>query len=178
MRKLVLQMQMSLDGFVGTPSGEMDWIFPGIDDEVGELFVEELWRAGVHAMGRSTYHDMAAHWPNDTSRFAAPMNERPKVVFSRTLDDARWGPVRVASGDIADEVAKLKREEGGEILAHGGAGFARALTSARLVDEYRFTVHPLALGDGLRAFAEPMDLRLQSTRTFASGAVRHVYMPA
>jgi dihydrofolate reductase len=171
MRPLILKMELSLDGFAGTTDGDVEWIFRTIDDELAAHEVELLGAAGLHAMGRVTYQDMAGHWPTSTEPYAAPMNDIPKVVFSRTLERADWGPVRIASGDLAEEVAALKAESGGPILAHGGAGFARALSSGGLVDEYRLHVHPEVLGAGLPIFADPAQLRLRGARTFAAGTV-------
>lgn len=215
MRKLVLQMQVTIDGFVGGPNGELDWVFKTIDDQVAAWIVDRLWRAGVHIMGSRTFYDMAAYWPSSTEPYAAPMNQIPKVVFSKkgvaepvgaaattqALADASrsrtergmavapavasiaegWARSRVASGELADEITRLKRESGQEILAHGGAQFARNLAQAGLVDEYRLLVHPVALGSGLPLFsglAKPLDLQLVSTTPFPIGTVAQVYQPA
>src|SRR4051794_255361 len=78
-------------------------------------------------MGRVSYEDMATVWPNSDSDYAAPMNEIPKVVFSKALEQASWPPARIASGELNAEIAALKTEEGDYLLAHGGAQFARAL---------------------------------------------------
>ena len=94
-------------------------------------------------MGRRTYDDMAGYWPCSTEPFAPAMNEIPKVVFSRTLRQATWTASRVAGGDVADEIAALKRQPGKDILAHGGVRFARSLAYLGLVDEYRLLIHPV-----------------------------------
>jgi dihydrofolate reductase len=180
-RNLVLQMSVSLDGYVGGPNGELDWVFPGFDDELSAYMVERLWQVGVHAMGGAAYRDMAAHWPTSTEPYAAPMNEIPKVVFSRTLAEAPWGETEIVRGPLADEVARLKAQAGKPILAHGGARFAQSLTAEGLVDEYRLRVHPVALGDGLPLFPRmpsPKQLTLVEARSFPSGVVLHVYRPA
>jgi dihydrofolate reductase len=106
-------------------------------------------------MGRVTYQEMIAVWPTSSSDYAAPMNEIPKVVFSKTLETAEWPESRIASGDLAEEVAQLEREPGNDLLAHGGAAFAQALSRERLVDEYRLVIHPAALGNGLPLFRRP-----------------------
>jgi dihydrofolate reductase len=213
MRKLVLKMSITADGFVGGPEGEIDWLFRSMDEEVAAWIVETLWSAGTHIMGSRTFQDMAAHWPSSTEPFAAPMNEIPKVIFSRkgaalipdakqttaALKDARrkhpsdmkcdndalvraesWAHPLVASGDLADEIAVLKQQSGKDILAHGGAGFARSLARLRLIDEYRLIVHPVAIGRGLPLFSDlsaPIHLALVSTVAFRTGAVAHVYRP-
>ena len=106
------------------------------------------------------------------------MNELPKVVFSRTLTEAPWATSRIAGGDLADEIACLKAEPGGDIIAWGGATFAHALIAANLIDEYRLVVHPVLAGDGLSIFDRfpgPIDLRLSDIQTFDSGSAVHVY---
>src|SRR5687768_3951901 len=128
-RRLVLKISVSVDGFVGTAGGEVDWIFPSLSEDATAWLLETLWQTDTHIMGRVTYQGMAAHWPTSTEVFAAPMNTIPKVVFSRTLTRADWGETRVATGDLATEIAHLKQEPGKDILAHGGAGFVQALSS-------------------------------------------------
>jgi dihydrofolate reductase len=176
MRKLILKMHVSLDGF-GTPSGEVDWIFPAFDEDLQTWEVDGLWQAGVHIMGAAAYGYTAAHWPTSIEPFAPPMNEIPKVVFSSTMERADWGPASIASGDLVQEVERLKRERGRAVLAHGGARFVQALSRHRLVDEYRLVVHPIALGAGLPLFSDSIDLELLSARTFATGAVALTYEP-
>ncbi len=83
MRKLILKMSVTADGFVGGINGETDWIFKSSDDSVTAWIVGTLWQAGLHIMGNRTFHDMAAYWPVSDEPFAAPMNEIPKVVFTR-----------------------------------------------------------------------------------------------
>jgi dihydrofolate reductase len=180
MRKLVLKMHMSLDGFVGVPGGNVMWAYPTLDDRAMAWIEDTLWSAGLHLMGRVTYGHMAAHWPTSTESFAAPMSQIPKVVFSKTLKQATWTDSRVASGDLVEEITRLKREPGKDLLAHGGAGFVQSLVKHRLIDEYRLFIHPVVMGGGLRLFPElerPMDLQLVSTTRFEKGTVVHVYRP-
>ena len=101
-------------------------------------------------MGRVTYEEMAGHWPTSTDDYAAPMSEVPKVVFSNTLDKATWAKSSIARGELADEIATLRRPPGGEIIALGGASFAQSLSRAGLIDEYVLVIHPAAFGSGLR----------------------------
>jgi dihydrofolate reductase len=213
MRKLILKMSMSLDGFVGGSKSEVDWIFASMDEGAVDWTMKSIWRAGVHIMGSRTFHDMASYWPYSNEVYAAPMNEIPKVVFSKNpsvtssarsttqaLRDASranaggaealhadsskeqsWRDARVMSGDLAADIAQLKSEPGKDIMAHGGAGFARSLVRLGLVDEYQLLVHPVARGQGLPLFSElpkPMVLQLVSATTFPAGAIAHVYRPA
>lgn len=213
-RKLVLKMSVSVDGFIAGPNGELDWVFRstgGADSQ--EWVLGTLSGAGVHIMGSRSYHDMAAFWPYSEMPIAPPMNDIPKIVFSRTgikdgpeaeravvaFAEAKarhaeqqgraptasalqsWTDPAVASGDLVEEILRLKEQPGDYILAHGGVRFARSLIAAGLVDEYRLGIHPVALGKGQSLFSElrgPVDLRLISMTAFGSGAVGAIYRPA
>lgn len=178
MRKVVLKMDVSLDGFVNTQGGRVDWIFDSIDDELKTCITEILWQADVHVMGRKTYHDMAEHWPSSTDEYAPPMNEIPKVIFSKTLKEVDWQYSRLANGDMTEEISRLKQQPGQYILAHGGAGFAQSLSRLGLIDEYRLIIHPVVLGNGMPLFKNMSDvikLKLLNTRVFNTGAVLHTY---
>lgn len=132
-------------------------------------------------MGRVTYEEMAGFWPTSDDEYAKPMNDLPKVVFSRTLTNADWAQSTIASGDLADEINALRREPGKDMIAWGGAAFAQSLSRLRLVDEYRLVVQPVALGDGLPLFAgltAPFVLDLIEAQAYADGAVLHIYRPA
>jgi dihydrofolate reductase len=177
-RELVLRVSMSADGFMGAPDGDVAWVFPSLSADAVDWQVQTLAEAGVHAMGRVTYADMAAHWPTSGEPWAAPMNTIPKVVFARTPIDVPWGETSVATGELTAEVRRLTGQDGRYVLAHGGTRFFRALTAADLVDEYRLLVHPIVLGAGLPVFGGRRDLRLVSSRTFAGGTAALVYRRA
>ena len=180
MRQVVLQMGVTLDGYVSGPGGEGDWGLPDEHPDVRSWKVASLRQVGTHIMGRVTYEQMAAYWPSSTHVFAAPMNNIPKVVFSRTLETAGWADTRVARGDLAEEIALLKREPGNDVMAHGGAVFVQALSRLNLIDEYRLVIHPVALGRGLPLFRDlpsPMRLDLTEAKTFPGGTAIHVYRP-
>jgi dihydrofolate reductase len=169
-RKVVLQMSVSLDGYLGGAGV--------LDDDLTAWVVNSLHQTGTHIMGRVTYHEMAAHWPTSTEEFAPLMNTLPKVVFSKTLEKADWPNTQVVRGDTAKEIHRLKEQPGKDILAHGGAGFAQSLSKLGLVDEYRLLVHPVVSGMGSRLFPDlpdPLNLQLLSARPFPSGIVVLVY---
>jgi dihydrofolate reductase len=181
MRKLILQMQCTLDGFISGPNRDLKWIFPDFDKCWENWAEDALWQAGAHLMGRVTYHDMAAHWPSSKEPYAPPMNQIPKIVFSRTLKCAQWQDTEILAGDLATEIARLKREPGKELLAHGGVTFARSLVATGLIDEYRLVVHPIALGQGASLFAKlaaPMRSRLVKSVPFKTGLTVNVFQPA
>ncbi|MGC5246349.1 dihydrofolate reductase family protein [Gordonia sp. DT219] len=192
-RDLVLKMSMSLDGFVAGPGGELDWQFRSRSEDSTAWVLQTLSQAGLHVMGRRTYDGMIGYWPTASGPMAAAMNEIPKVVFTRqetlrhrdvtgsTAEGFGWDSPRIANGELAEEVRRLKEEPGDYVLAHGGSLFARSLIRLGLVDEYRLLIHPAALGSGLALFAdlgEPADLRLVDATAFSGGVVAHVYRPA
>ncbi|SHM78743.1 dihydrofolate reductase family protein [Gracilibacillus kekensis] len=180
MRKVVLRMNVSLDGFVAPTSGAHDWVFRSFDDELEMHTVEQLWQVGTHIMGGVTYHDMAEHWPSSNSKLAPAMNEIPKVIFSNTLKETNWNNSQVVHGDIAEEIYRLKQQPGKEIMAHGGVRFAQSLSRLDLIDEYRLIINPIAFGSGLPLFKDLPDAHLLkhlSTKVFKKGAVLHTYQP-
>src|SRR5580704_1054007 len=181
-RRVVLQMGVSLDAIAAIPRGngtmpvmEGQWGLPPEPPELTDLKLAWLREADAHLMGRVTYEAMAGYWPMSTHPYAALMNDIPKVVFSRTLDRADWPDSQIARGDIADEVARLKREPGKDLIAHGGASFAQSLARHNLIDEYRLMIHPVAIGSGLPVFKDlttPLRLELIDARTFGGTSVR------
>lgn len=196
MRELILTMSMSLDGFVGGPQGEIEWIF-GRDQAAKSWKLESISNASLHIMGSRTFRDMAAYWPTSTDMFGPPMNQIPKAVFSKqgpallNAADTKlgelqpgagsWAEAYVASGDLASEIAKLKAQDGKPIRAHGGVGFARSLITQGLVDRYDLLVHPVILGKGLSIFSHVNPLRrltLISSTAFPGGSVAQMYKPA
>jgi dihydrofolate reductase len=122
-------------------------------------------------MGRVLYQDMEPYWPESTDVQAPPMNEIPKAVFSNTLTEAPWADGNILSGDLAEEIGKLKDASEKGILLHGGASFARELSDLGLIDEYVLIQHPVAIGEGLPIFGEQTGLELTDSVVFPKGAV-------
>jgi dihydrofolate reductase len=177
MSKVVLGMNVTLDGYVARTNGALDWMFPNIDAERTQSIVEELSEIDTFLMGRVTYEGMAAHWPTADDEIAPLMNRATKVVFSRTLSRLDWENCRLATRDPGAEIAELK-QQGKTIGVAGGATFAQSLSEQRLIDEYNLTIHPVALGTGLPLFTAPINLKLLNTRVYDTGAVLHNYQPA
>ena len=180
MRKLIVQSSVSLDGFVAPAKGAPDHRSEPEDPALKQRKLDWLGHTGTHLMGRVTYEEMAAHWPDSGDDYAAPMNDLPKVVFSKTLQDASWNDTSIARGELAEEISALREEPGGDIVAWGGASFVQALSRAGLVDEYRLVINPVALGDGLPLFKDlpaPVSLQLIEATTYATGAALHIYRP-
>jgi dihydrofolate reductase len=182
MRRVLLQMGISVDGIVA--GGPQNVGKPGLPDEIEAVRawkLESLHQVGTHIMGRVTYEEMAAHWPfHGPAEYADAMNNTPKVVFSATLEKAEWKESRIASGDLAAEIARLKNEPGKEIMVHGGAMFVQGLSRLGLIDEYRLVIRPVALGSGMPLFKdllEPLSLKLVESNPFTDGTVIQVYQP-
>lgn len=179
MRKVVLIMTASIDGFVVAPAG----IAVGAVAEPAELKrwkLERIRPAGTHIMGRVTYEQMASFWPTSTDDYAAPMNEIPKVVFSKTLQAANWPESSIARGSLTDEIAALRKQAGGEIIAWGGASFAQSLSQTGLVNEYVVVTRPVVYGGGkpmFRDLPEALHLEVLASTTYASGTTLHLYQP-
>jgi dihydrofolate reductase len=182
MRPVVLQFWITLDGYSCDPITELPDLFGDVEDpEQGEYFTGRMRQAGTHIMGRTTYEGMAGYWPTSDSPIAPLMNDVPKVVFSRTLQSADWPRSRIASGDTAEEIARLKAEPGGEILAHGGVQFAQSLARLDLADEYRLWMLPAAVSKGTPLFSElalPLTFSLVSSTAFPSGLIELAYSRA
>jgi dihydrofolate reductase len=180
MRRVVVQMGVTLDGYVAGTGREGDWGLPAEHPDVRAWKVASLSQVGTHIMGRVTYEQMAEHWPNAPGEYADSMNKLPKVVFSRTLPAAGWPGSRIARGDLAAEITALRAEPGGEVMAHGGAAFVQSLSRLGLIDEYRLVILPVALGSGLPLFkdlAKPLRMRLAEARSFPDGTAIHAYQP-
>ena len=213
MRKLILKMSVSIDGFVGGPKGEIDWLLNSMDAGVVSWILDLISQSGVHIMGSRTFQDMMAYWPTSADPIAGPMNDIPKIVFSKkgivrpmdqgsttqALKDANrldlekgvsqsalthnfssWTNAQVASGDLVEEINRLKNQEGKPILAHGGASFAQSLVRHNLIDEYNLVIHPVVLGQGLPLFSNStnrMKFSLLSSTRFSCGTIANTYQP-
>ena len=187
MRKIKLQMQLSLDGFVCGPNGEMDWMVSEWDNTIKNYAVELTDSADTFLMGRQAGEGMAMYWPTVASNpeskdiekwLADKINSLPKVVFSRTVISIKWTNTRVAN-DIVEEVKELKREPGKDIIVYGGAQTATAFIRANLIDEYHLFMNPVIIGKGKTIFSvtDKLNLKLVDTTSGASGIVVLHYVP-
>jgi dihydrofolate reductase len=191
MRKLVVGTFLTLDGVMQAPGGPNEdreggfrhggWLVPYFDQKFGEIMTEWTKRAGAFLIGRKTYEIFAASWPKSTDpadEIATALNTRPKFVASRTLDKVNWNNSRLLKGDVAEEVAKLKVLEGGEIQVHGSGDLLQTLLKHNLIDTLRIWQFPVVIGAGKRLFGEgtiPCSFRLVDTQQTTVGAVLHVY---
>jgi dihydrofolate reductase len=189
MRRLILSMMVSLDGQTARPDGDLEWF--RTDERFEEVMLSLLRSVDAILLGRVSYQLLSAFWPTaETSNapdnaggftsderrmaFARLLNSIPKVVFSRTLARAEWGPARIVSEDPAVEVARMKGEAGRDLVFFGGASLATTFMNHGLVDEYQLMVHPLVLGKGLDLFERieaERPLALLGVEAFPSGVV-------
>ncbi len=179
MRRVTYSMGVSLDGYIVGPDGGFGWAAP--DEEIFRFVTDEIREIGVHLMGRRLYETML-YWESadqdptlDDSmlEWAAIWKRLPKVVFSTTLSAVR-GNARLVSGDLAEQIARLRGEEGEGDIAIGGASLAAEAVALDLVDEFRARVYPVIVGGGTPFYPQRerrVDLELVETRTFGSGVV-------
>lgn len=194
MKKLILQMQMSVDGFVGA-DGDHDWQVWGWgddnrwDEELKRDFNAHFQSVDIILLSRKMAEEgYLSHWGNAAKRyprdpfyaFAQRIIDVQKVVLSDRLEKSRWERTVVRSGDLPREVGALKAEEGNDIAVFGGAGFASVLIAAGLVDEFQFYINPAALGSGTRIFDQAgfCKLRLVGSKAYECGIVVNRYAPA
>ena len=168
---------LTLDGVMEAPE---QWVFQYMDQEIGEDVMAALQQTDAMLFGRKTFQEMAAAWPDRTGDMADIFNSVPKYVVSSTLRDVTWNNSHIISGNIAEEVAKLKAQPGGILLVQGSADLVRLLTQHHLIDEYSLHVAPLVLGKGKRLFQEGGRSRLQlaNSKAYKSGMLTLNYEPA
>lgn len=189
MRKLKLQMQTTIDGFVAGPEGEMDWMTRNFDDDELTEYINLLaGSSDTILMGRKMADGFVDYWIKlmESSEgfeyeIAKKMVDYPKVVFTKTLEESPWANTVLAKGDLAGEVTELKNQTGKDLIVYGGAGFVTSLIEENLIDEYYFFVNPAAIGKGMRIFDRldsNFSLTLVKSRAFDCGVVVNRYEPA
>jgi len=192
--KLIVGAFLSLDSVMQAPGGPAEdreggfdlggWLVPYADEDMGTFMVESITSTDAFLLGRKTYEIFAAHWPKVTDEndpIATSLNSKPKYVASRTLDQVDWNNSTLLKGDVAEAVAELKRQPGGDLQTQGSGELIQTLMRHDLVDEYRLLVYPVVLGKGKRLFRDgnvPAALRLVDTKTTSSGIAIHTYESA
>jgi len=185
--RIVVTEFVSLDGVMEDPGGAENfrhggWSFEiGRGDEGDKFKLDEVFSSEALLLGRVTYEGFAEAWPSREGEFADKFNTMPKYVVSSTLEQPEWNNSTVLKGDVAEEVAKLRREHDGDIVVHGSARLVQTLLERDLVDELRLMVYPLVLGSGRRLFAETSDkkpLRLVDSKVVGDGVAILIYKPA
>ncbi len=181
MRKIVAGLFVSLDGVMEAPG---TWHFPYFNDEMGEAVQSQMAASDTMLLGRITYQEFAAFWPQQRSEEvpgADHMNNTPKVVVSTTLDTVEWQNSTLLKGNLAEELTRLKQQPGKEIAITGSGTLVRSLLRGDLLDELRLLVHPIVLGSGKRLFEDggaQKPLKLVDSKTFSTGVLSLTYQPA
>ncbi len=184
MSKMIVFNMVSVDGFFEGPHGEIDW--HNVDQEFNEFAIDQLKSAGGLIFGRKTYIGMASYWPTpnaiqDDPEVARLMNSIPKIVFSRTLEQAEWSNTRLVNEDALLEISRLRQQAGKDWFIFGSGNLVSYLTQNCLIDEYRLMINPVILGGGRTLFTgiqNRLDLDLLNTRTFRSKNVLLTYRQA
>ncbi|MCW3464168.1 dihydrofolate reductase family protein [Chitinophaga nivalis] len=189
MRKVILSINLTLDGFMAGPNGELDWHFPHWNHEMATYAYDQLSAADTILAGRVTYQKMADHWPvaardpysnRQDLAFARLMNSLPKIVFSRTLSKVTWQHSRLMKENIREAIMQLKQQPGKDMIMYGGVTIAAAFIQMELIDEYRIWVNPVAIGSGTPLFEnveQHLALQLIDTTPFSNGVVLLRYRP-
>lgn len=193
MRKLKLQMFMSLDGFVASegenpdesPTPEKEPTSAG-DEKLDQYIFSTIDSSDTILLGRKTVDEFVTYWedvannhPEDPQHaLARNLADTPKVVFTKTLKESTWNNTTLATGDLVEEVNKLKNQPGKDIIVYGGGGFVSSLIKEDLIDEYYLFINPNALGHGMPIFnklTKPLNLSLKSATAYSNGVVLLLY---
>jgi len=181
MRKLQLQVQMTVDGFIGGPNGEMDWTARAWTDDINQYVTGITQSIDTIVLGRKLAEGFIPYWANVARDMDHPENaagriftHTRKVVFSKTLELSEWENTTLAKGDLVDEITALKQQPGKDIIAYGGATFVSALINHALIDEFHLFINPVAIGNGLTIFNQlerKQNLALVNSIAFECGIV-------
>jgi len=181
MRKLKLQVQITVDGYVGGPKGELNWMTWNMDAKLAEYINFLTDTSDTILMGRKMTDEFVKYWTNAAADpknpeyiFALKMVGTPKVVFTKTLDSSNWDNTTLAKGQLCDEVMNLKKQKGKDIIVYGGAGFVSSLVKENLIDDYHLFIHPVGIGKGLTIFNsldKHQPLELVSSQSYDCGVV-------
>lgn len=183
MRKLVVSINITLDGFMAGPNGELDWHFPLWNEEMADFACEQLCMMDSIVLGRVTYEAMSRFWPYQSmentsgkqgAAFANMMNNYEKIVFSKTLQRVEWKNARLIKNNITREIIALKKQPGMDMIIYGSGNLVLNLMRQGLIDEYVLWIHPILLGKGkplFRHLTNNPHLKLLKTKAFSSGVV-------
>jgi dihydrofolate reductase len=181
MRKLKLQVQMTIDGYIAGPNGEMDWTNRNWDNRLKNYVGEVTEPVDCIILGRKLAQGFIPYWASHPQEEGAnKFNATKKVVFTKTLEKSEWDNTVLAKGDLVDEIAKLKQHDGKDIIAYGGATFVSALVKHGLIDEFHLFINPTLIGSGLTIFRElgsNQNMVLVKSTSFDCGIVVLNYRP-
>lgn len=183
MRKLKLQVQITVDGFVGGPEGQLDWMTRNHSNELIAFINQLTDTSDTILLGRKMTPGFVSYWegvkPDGPEYpFAQKMVGMQKVVFSRTVDRVDGKNIRVHKGDVVEGVNAIKNQSGKDVVVYGGATFVSSLLDHNLIDEINLFVNPTSIGNGLRIFGGRKPLKLQVSKQYPCGVVVSTYRPA
>ena len=188
MRKVIVTMWVTLDGFIAGPNNDMSWV--RVDEAMGTYEDDLVSAADTLLLGRVTYQSFAGSWPHvpdnpaaseGEKEYARKLNGMRKIVFSRTLEMVEWNNSTLLHEISPDDIVAVKQESAKNIVIYGSASVVQALMELGLIDEYQLLVHPIVLGSGKRLFRDGSNttaLRLVEAKPFSSGIVLLSYQPA
>jgi dihydrofolate reductase len=187
MRTLKLQMQTTIDGFVAGPAGEMDWVQMNWTEDLNAYVTSITEPVDTILLGRRLAEGFIPAWTQLLERPEAPeaagadkMVHTPKVVFTKTLRDSPWENTVLATGDLHEEVTRLKTQQGGDLIVYGGGSFVASLLRHGLIDELHLLVNPVAIGRGMGIFdtlEQNQPMKLLRSQAFDCGIVLQQYAP-
>ena len=184
MRKLKLQMQITVDSFVAGPEGQLDWMTWDMDEKLIAFINHLTDTSDTILLGRKMTDGFIKYWEQVVTQkdspehdFAQKMVGLPKVVFSKTVKHVEGKNVRVENGDLVDSVKQLKGRPGKDLVVYGGATFVSSLIEHGLIDEMNLFVNPVAIGSGMRVFKGKTPLKLAASTAYPCGIVVNRYSP-
>ncbi|MBK8501315.1 MAG: dihydrofolate reductase family protein [Saprospiraceae bacterium] len=184
MRKLKLQVQITVDGFITGTNGEMNWMVYPWTKDLSKYVMGLTEPTDTIVLGKNLAEGFIPHWAStpdgEDPKFVDKMNDAKKVVFTKTLDKAIWKNTTLAKGDLTEEILKIKNETGKDIMVYGGSQFVSSLIKSNLIDEYYLFINPTAIGNGLPIFKEinqNLNLELVECKKFDCGIAIMKYLP-
>jgi dihydrofolate reductase len=185
-RKLKLQIQMTIDGFVAGPNGELDWMNFDWSEDIKNYVTELTSSVDTILLGRKMTDEFINHWTNQVKNnpnseeydFAKKMVAYKKFVFTKTLEKSNWNNTELVKGNLSEEIKKIKEMEGKDIIVYGGAEFVSNLIAEDLIDEFHLSINPVVIGKGMSIFnklSNKQNLKLIKSQKFDCGEVVLVY---
>jgi dihydrofolate reductase len=180
MRRIIVSMNITIDGFMAAPDGGLDWHLQNWSADMSELLAQQLNAADTILLGKNTYSAMAGYWPavstglslsRDDQAYTDMLNNYEKIVCSTTLKTLRWANSRLISSNTRSEVSKLKQQAGKDIIIYGSRKLVQYLSKYDLIDEYILWLYPVTIGHGLPLFHQQQKLQLVHSQTLSSGVV-------
>ncbi|WP_345104779.1 dihydrofolate reductase family protein [Mucilaginibacter panaciglaebae] len=178
MRRIIVSMNVTVDGFMAAPDGGLDWHLQNWTTDMADLLAQQLGTADTILLGRNTYSAMAGYWPAVSTglslsrsdlAYATMINSYQKIVCSTTLKCVYWANSRLISSNIRTEISKLKQQPGKDIIIYGSHKLVRYLSKFNLIDEYLLWLYPVSIGRGIALFHQPQKLRFVGSHILSSG---------